>query len=599
MGMSRLDPITGAFTYYKHDPADPNSLGSDAIYALHEDTKGNLWIGTRGAGLNVLKLPPGDDPYFQKITTQNGLVNDWILGIEEDQHGNIWASGNGLSKIKADTREVKSYLFSESNQGAFYKSPVTGRFFLGASGFDIFHPDSIKEALSDPRILISSLSRYNASEQSGTPIPVPGAFALDSITFSYRDRILAFEFLSLDYGTREERRYAYQLENFNRDWIQLGTERKITFIGLSPGKYQLRVRAVHPSGEFGRNEASLALTILPPWWRSGLAYASYMVFFVLSMVAFIRWRTLSLKREKVALEFQVKERTKEIADQKNEIESQRDEIEAQRDEVKSQRDLVIEQKNEIIDSINYAAKIQTAMLPPRAYFTELLNESFIFYRPRDIVSGDFYWIKQVNQCIVLVAADCTGHGIPGALMSMLGLSYLNEIVQRREITEANQILNELRSEVKFSLRQHGRSDEAKDGIDLALCVLDLKKMKMQFSGANNSLYLIRDVDDVPELKEIKADRMPIGYYPGKDKSFTNQDIQLEIGDTFYIFSDGFIDQKGGPENKKFMTRKFKSLLLEIHELPMFEQKEILERTLLDWMGITPQMDDIMVIGVRI
>jgi serine phosphatase RsbU (regulator of sigma subunit) len=157
----------------------------------------------------------------------------------------------------------------------------------------------------------------------------------------------------------------------------------------------------------------------------------------------------------------------------------------------------------------------------------------------------------------------------------------------------------LRSEVKFSLRQHGRSDEAKDGIDLALCVLDLKKMKMQFSGANNSLYLIRDVDDVPELKEIKADRMPIGYYPGKDKSFTNQDIQLEIGDTFYIFSDGFIDQKGGPENKKFMTRKFKSLLLEIHELPMFEQNEILERTLLDWMGITPQMDDIMVIGVRV
>jgi serine phosphatase RsbU (regulator of sigma subunit) len=261
--------------------------------------------------------------------------------------------------------------------------------------------------------------------------------------------------------------------------------------------------------------------------------------------------------------------------------------------------VVVVQKNEIIDSISYAERIQSAMLPPETYISELLNENFILYKPRDIVSGDFYWIKQVNQYIVLVAADCTGHGVPGAFMSMLGMSYLNEIVQRREITQANQVLNELRKQIKFSLRQHGQRDESKDGIDMALCVMDLKSMKIQYAGANNPLYLIKDVKGTPELKEIKADRMPLGYYQGKDISFVNHDIQLDMGDTFYMFSDGFIDQKGGKENKKFMSKKFKNLLLEIHDQPMFDQKDILDKTLLDWMGINPQMDDILVLGVRV
>ena len=313
------------------------------------------------------------------------------------------------------------------------------------------------------------------------------------------------------------------------------------------------------------------------------------------------------------LETKVRERTKEINGQKEEIEAQRDEIEAQRDEVEAQRDeveaqrdqlkdhrdVLVTQKSEIIDSINYAQRIQSAMLPPEVYITELLNENFILHKPRDIVSGDFYWIKQVKQYIILLAADCTGHGVPGALMSMLGISYLNEIVERREITQANQILNELRKQIKFSLRQHGQPDEAKDGIDIALCVLDLRNMMMQYSGANSPLYLIRDVDDVPELKEIKADKMPVGFYQGKDKTFTNHDIQLEIGDTFYMFSDGFIDQKGGKDNKKFMSKNFKNLLLEIHDHPMYDQKAILDKTLSDWMGVNSQMDDILVMGVRV
>jgi serine phosphatase RsbU (regulator of sigma subunit) len=269
------------------------------------------------------------------------------------------------------------------------------------------------------------------------------------------------------------------------------------------------------------------------------------------------------------------------------------------EELKVLNEAVSQQNHEIIDSISYAERIQAAMLPPDSYVTELLHENFIFYKPRDIVSGDFYWIRQVNRFIVLVAADCTGHGVPGALMSMLGISYLNEIIQRREITLANQVLNELRKQIKYSLRQHGDPEEAKDGIDLALCVLDLKNSTMQYSGANNHLYLIRDTDGEPRLMEYKADRMPLGYYHGKDKAFTNHDIPLEQGDTFYLFSDGFVDQQGGKDNKRFLSKNFKSLLLEMNDLPMHDQRNILDKKLSDWMGSNPQTDDILVIGVRV
>ncbi len=276
-----------------------------------------------------------------------------------------------------------------------------------------------------------------------------------------------------------------------------------------------------------------------------------------------------------------------------------DEINAQKEEIETQRDRLFAQNEDITDSINYAERIQSALLPPDHYVQELLDEVFILFKPRDIVSGDFYWIKQVNHHIIIVAADCTGHGVRGAFMSMLGISYMNEIVQKREILQANQVLNEMRLQVKRSLRQHGHPDEPKDGMDMALCVIDTKTRVMQYAGANNSLYLVQESNGLPELKEIKADAMPLGYYSGKDKPFTNHSISLETGDTFYIFSDGFINQTGGERGKRLMSNKFKELLLEINDQSMYEQKELLDRKLMQWMGDNPQMDDILVIGVRV
>jgi serine phosphatase RsbU (regulator of sigma subunit)/tetratricopeptide (TPR) repeat protein len=265
-------------------------------------------------------------------------------------------------------------------------------------------------------------------------------------------------------------------------------------------------------------------------------------------------------------------------------------------ELAQKNTLITAQKKEITDSIQYASRIQNAMLPPGDYIDSLLPERFILFKPRDIVSGDFYYITEKEGKVICVVADCTGHGVPGALMSMLGISFLNEIISKhRDLPHSNDILEELRAHVIKSLRQTGKVGESQDGMDLALYIVDLKTGKMEYSGANNSLWLIRD----GELIEKRADKMPIGIYSWVEDSFTRHDIDLQKGDLIYSFSDGYYDQFGGPSQKKFMIRNFKKMLLKIHSKTMKEQKKIMVETLEQWMADTSQVDDILVVGVRV
>ena len=295
-GIAMLDPDSGEFSYFRHDPEDPNSLGANGIYTFLEDSRHQLWIGTRGSGLNVLALPVKGQPVFSKITTQQGLVSDWILGIREDDQGNLWACGDGISKISLESRLVTSYYFSEANQGAFFKSERTGMFYAGSMGFDMFHPDSIGQTTQTP-VLISSLSRYNRKKQPGKAISVPAIYAQDSITFSYNDQMLAFEFLQLDYAPQEERSYAYLLEHFNEEWISMGSERKITFTGLPPGDYMLRVKGEDKKGMRSESEATLAMTILPPWWKTRLAGFIYLFLGLTGLYGIYYWRTQEQRKK--------------------------------------------------------------------------------------------------------------------------------------------------------------------------------------------------------------------------------------------------------------------------------------------------------------
>jgi serine phosphatase RsbU (regulator of sigma subunit) len=264
-------------------------------------------------------------------------------------------------------------------------------------------------------------------------------------------------------------------------------------------------------------------------------------------------------------------------------------------ELKSAYDIIEEKNRDITGSINYASRIQRAILPDINEIPELAGNSFILYLPKDIVSGDFFWFSQLSGKLIVVAGDCTGHGVPGALMSMLGISFLEEIVNNREVSDSALILNELRKEVQRALRQKGEREEAKDGMDIALCVIDTEKNTIQYSGAFNNLYLIRN----KELLEFQADRMPIGIFDLSGKEFTSQTIKFKRGDIIYMFSDGYADQFGGPNNKKFKYTVFKELLLAIHQLPLNEQKARLEEEFFKWRGGNPQTDDVVVFGVKL
>ncbi len=264
-------------------------------------------------------------------------------------------------------------------------------------------------------------------------------------------------------------------------------------------------------------------------------------------------------------------------------------------EIVKQKEIVEKQNENITGSIRYAQKIQNAVLPTKTSFENMFTEYFIFFKPRDIVSGDFYFLQKINKHILVAAVDCTGHGVPGAFMSMLGIAFLNEIVRRREITQASQVLNILRQQIKTSLKQTGKKRESKDGMDIAICAINTETFELQFAGAYNPLYLIRN----NELTIYKGDRMPIGIYRKEKETFTNHIITLERGDKIYLFSDGFVDQINGETKEKFMSNNFKNLITEISALPMIQQKDKLEETFNNWKGNSKQIDDVVIIGVEV
>ena len=282
------------------------------------------------------------------------------------------------------------------------------------------------------------------------------------------------------------------------------------------------------------------------------------------------------------LEQKVEERTAEVVRQKQEIEMQKIKMEVL--------------FNHVTDSIRYAKRIQEAILPPNHLIKSLLPESFVFYKPKDIVSGDFYWIEQLGSKVFFAAVDCTGHGVPGAFMSIVGHNQLKQVITRLSDPHPAGVLDELSKGLSESLHQNYDGSTAKDGMDLSLCSIDYEKKELEFSGAFNPLYLVRD----GEMQEIKANKFPIGIFLGREaRNFTNHKIGLMKDDMIFIFSDGYADQFGGPKGKKFMANQFRNLLLGIHKLSMEDQKKELERALEEWKGPEEQVDDILVMGVRI
>lgn len=333
---------------------------------------------------------------------------------------------------------------------------------------------------------------------------------------------------------------------------------------------------------------------VPNLTQNSLKVATLIEILCLSIVMAMKYKQLQQEKEAAQaallmeleginerLEVQVKERTSQIEAQKHEIE---------------------QQNKDILDSIKYAERIQRAILPSDKKFKSLLPESFVFFQPRDIVSGDFYWIEslmttndQPRQLVVYATADCTGHGVPGAFVSIVGNNFLNLSKTNQEVNTPADALDFLNQGINRAFNAASNEETIRDGMDIALCALDLDKMKLQYAGAKNPLYLVRN----GELITYKADKHPIGYVGGDFDKFSNTEIELQKGDILYTFSDGFADQFGGESGKKYKYKTFKDLLLKISELPMDEQKIQLKQEFDSWKGDFEQLDDVLVIGVRI
>ena len=413
----------------------------------------------------------------------------------------------------------------------------------------------------------------------GPVIPIP-----PSLNFNSND--LKIEFSSTNYYNGDKTQFSYYLNGQMNNWSEWIPDHYANFINLHEGEYTFKVKAKNVYGTESKI-AEYRFRILAPWYRSWIAYVFYSVIIIMLIWVIIKLYTYRLKQKNRQLEAIVKERTREIQLQKDLIEDQNIDLEKRNIEIMAQ-------KADITDSINYAKQIQTALLSDPKIARKYIDDIFILYKPRDIVSGDFYWFSEVNDLLIVVAADCTGHGVPGAFMSMLGMSFLNSIVNEKNIIDPGTVLNYLRNYIITSLHQREDDSHSKDGMDICICLVDKPNMTVHYSGAYNPLIQITD----DELVECKTDRMPVAVFL-RDMDFSTKQIKVKKGDLLYLFSDGYSDQFGGSQNTKFMKKNFKDKLLEFSKLPMEQQRLALNTTIEDYKGNNHQTDDIIVIGIRI
>ena len=390
-------------------------------------------------------------------------------------------------------------------------------------------------------------------------------FRLSDIVFGSGDNTVYFDPVAPGYLKRNSTQYQYIVDKVMTEWSKWSYINTISLM-IKPGKYTLQVRAKDIWGNIS-DPKLVAFTIEAPFTQTTIFYMMIIIVAIIVIIGIISFRERQLKKDKRILETRVKERTAKIEAQKQEITS----------------------------SIEYASRIQMAMLPENEHFRSSFSDYFIIFRPRDIVSGDFYWIGENEKDIFFTVADCTGHGVPGAFMSALGISTLDEIITNNTNLNANTVLNILREKIKTYLHQTGKQGEATDGMDVAFCILHKNRKTLEFSGAYNPLFIFRE----GMFREYRADRMPIGIYYDEKESFTNYKIDIQKGDTIYIFSDGFADQFGGPKGTKYMKYNLKKLITEIQSKPMAEQRNILEAEFEKWKGSVNQIDDMTILGVKI
>ncbi len=577
-------------------------LGQNTILSLMPDTEGNLWIGRESGGISILK-----NGMINTITEENGLSNNIIWSIVEDYDQNVWVgTENGLDLIEINEKEhlrITNYGKLDGLKGTdFYPNAVCldsdNKIWWGTGkGLSMLDLNKYQKRTAAPKLSLTNMEVDQhyvdfralkvANKNPGAVYNHPYFSSADlkkvnfkhvkkfanvpsEIEIPYNLNHLTFHFSANDWTAQHKLKYRYKLEGKDNLW-RTKTDNQVVYSYLPAGNYTFRLKAAG-EGNSWTDAISIPIRINPPWWRTIWAFIIYFILAISLIVAFVTWRTNKLIRRQRLLQSLVNERTQEVVKQKELVESK---------------------NQEIIDSINYAKRIQKAILPSSGKVKRQLANVFIYFSPKAIVAGDFYWLEEKENKILLAAADCTGHGVPGAMISLVCNNTLNRTVREFDLIEPALILNKVRDLVISAFTNS--LAEVQDGMDISLISLDIDTNLLKYAEANNNLYIISAKG---ELTVLKADRQPIGKYI-KTNDFTQHEIQLNRGDTFYLFTDGFIDQFGGPNEKKFKTRRFVDLLLSIQHLQMNEQKKHLRAVFTSWKGNLEQIDDVCILGVRV
>lgn len=573
-GLNCIHPSLKAIdNYTKAKRYNGKSLNTNDLFCLHEDKNGNIWVGT-SAGIHLFDKKT---KVFSIFTDNRNLVNGLVYAIEEDNNGRIWLSTNrGIVLLNAQANFTRGFstndglLNNEFNLGASYKSEDGTMYFGTISGFNFFNPDSLRLNYEHPQVAIT---RIEVMGKNGEMQEIPSTSSKIKVTEGFK--FLNLEFTSLDFNFPERNEYRYKIEGYDDRWNEIGSKHSVSFTNLEERTYLFKVMGSNSDRVWSKDPEVLKIVVTAPLWRSKIAIVIYIIIGLSFVSAYVGYRNRNLSKINKLL----KEREFVL----NELEDQKE---------------VLEVSNKsITDSIHYAKRIQEAIMPSINVFKSILPDSFILYMPKDIVSGDFYWINETHNKTFIAAVDCTGHGVPGAFMSIIGIELLRNITSIEGVDDAAEILNKLSVSIyeTFSSGINEEGVKVKDGMDVAFCVIDREYNVLQYAGAFSNMYLVRE----GKLIEINGDRYSVGTTTDEGNMlFSSHYVPLQPNDMIYILTDGYVDQFGGIEGKKFKLRRFRHLLLNMHRLPLEMQRKYLYDTITTWKGMQEQVDDILVIGIR-
>ena len=533
--------------------------------------EGNLWFGTNDG---IFRF---DGDSCVNFGVEDGLISDAVYSLGFHIDGSLWVGqSRGLSRLLFDGEELEDIIVYGKEQGFLGLECSTnsicmdddGKIWIGATnGLVEYDPKRDKGLYYKPLTRITAVKLFAGTtdwSEFSDSVLINGMPLNPELPFDKNH--LTFEFSGVSLTSPASMNYSFILEGLDEEWSGVDNVNKAVYNNIDPGEYTFKVRAGFGDELWKNTPVSFSFTVSPPFYQTNWFYLICALIVSGAVYSYVTIRKANTQ----------------ITEQKQKIELQKD---------------VIEVKNKaMLDSINYASNIQSATLPSEKEWFKMLPDSFVLYKPKDIVSGDFYWLGNNNKgSIFFSAVDCTGHGVPGALMSIVGYNGLNQAINEHHLDEPARILNYLSRSVAGSLRKSERVDHVKDGMDISFCKLNNKEMQLEFAGAFNPVLIVRNGQQLL----TKGDRIAIGNLSAKNQPFTNHKIDLVPGDCIYIYSDGFADQFGGRFGKKMKTSVMRQLLVSISHMSMSEQKEALNGHLADWQGDLDQVDDVCVIGVKV